>query len=585
MRQQHGRRRALQDLAVRGGEDDVVGAVPVGVPQRGHVHRVGEGLGAEQQPGGALADFAVVAAVQQDDVDPGLALPPAGGPPARRPGPSRWAWRRPRPRGSTRSFTTSSSAAAGIPSAGRTCWLRYSPIAVPIARRQASSAGMSSSISAGGSGQPVQVGLELAGLPADGEQRLEDAVAPGGALVRGHQLRLGSVGNAAVLERGVQENQHRGGGGNRGRRGHGFSLVRRTRRDRICGIARSGTVPRVWSLRGSPVLWPFPLAGTLPSWVILILTVVDFVIRVLALGIIPGNRRPTTAMAWLLGIFFVPSVGLVLFLLFGNFRLSRAPAGPAGGGEHARPGRHVRAGRPRKRVRRPRMGGLRGGTEQDAGLAAHGGRQQRGAAARLPGLHQGDGGSRPRRQILRQRRVLHHEHGPRHRRSAHRPGGGRRARRRGPRPVRPPRHAADQGLPQADRPAQGQQDQLAAHAAAEPGARAVAPAGPAQPPQDHGDRRRGRLHRLAEPDRALLQQPAAPQGGPRMGGAHGLPARADRHHAQRRLRHRLAQRDRRIARGPAGAPARIRIPATSRPRWCPAAPASSPRTTCGSSTR
>ena len=71
------------------------------------------------------------------------------------------------------------------------------------------------------------------------------------------------------------------------------------------------------------MLWPFPLAGTFPSWVILILTVVDFVIRVLALGIIPGNRRPTTAMAWLLGIFFVPALGLVLFLLFGNFRLSR----------------------------------------------------------------------------------------------------------------------------------------------------------------------------------------------------------------------------------------------------------------------
>ena len=55
----------------------------------------------------------------------------------------------------------------------------------------------------------------------------------------------------------------------------------------------------------------------------MILTVVDLAIRVLALGIIPGNRRPTTAMAWLLVIFFVPAVGLVLFLLFGNFRLSR----------------------------------------------------------------------------------------------------------------------------------------------------------------------------------------------------------------------------------------------------------------------
>jgi cardiolipin synthase len=71
------------------------------------------------------------------------------------------------------------------------------------------------------------------------------------------------------------------------------------------------------------VLWPFPLAETLPSWAILILTVIDFAIRVLALGIIPGNRRPTTAMAWLLGIFIVPTLGLALFLLFGNFRLSR----------------------------------------------------------------------------------------------------------------------------------------------------------------------------------------------------------------------------------------------------------------------
>ncbi|WP_432398369.1 cardiolipin synthase [Pseudarthrobacter sp. L19] len=71
------------------------------------------------------------------------------------------------------------------------------------------------------------------------------------------------------------------------------------------------------------MLWPLPFVGSLPSWAILILTLIDLAIRVLALGIIPGNRRPTTAMAWLLGIFVIPSVGLVLFLLFGNFRLSR----------------------------------------------------------------------------------------------------------------------------------------------------------------------------------------------------------------------------------------------------------------------
>jgi len=49
----------------------------------------------------------------------------------------------------------------------------------------------------------------------------------------------------------------------------------------------------------------------------------EIVLRIVLLGIIPGNRRPTTAMAWLLVVFLVPSVGFVLFLLFGNFRLSR----------------------------------------------------------------------------------------------------------------------------------------------------------------------------------------------------------------------------------------------------------------------
>ena len=46
----HRRARALQDVAVGADEDHVAGAVPLGVPQRGHVHRVGQGLRAGQQP-------------------------------------------------------------------------------------------------------------------------------------------------------------------------------------------------------------------------------------------------------------------------------------------------------------------------------------------------------------------------------------------------------------------------------------------------------------------------------------------------------------------------------------------------------
>lgn len=70
------------------------------------------------------------------------------------------------------------------------------------------------------------------------------------------------------------------------------------------------------------MLLQLPLIGLLPNWLTFVLGVVDLVIRVVMLGVIPGNRRPTTAMAWLLAIFFVPTIGLLLFLMFGNFRFS-----------------------------------------------------------------------------------------------------------------------------------------------------------------------------------------------------------------------------------------------------------------------
>lgn len=51
--------------------------------------------------------------------------------------------------------------------------------------------------------------------------------------------------------------------------------------------------------------------------------VIDFIIRVLAIIIVPKNRRPGSAMAWLLAIFFIPYVGIILFLLIGSPKLSR----------------------------------------------------------------------------------------------------------------------------------------------------------------------------------------------------------------------------------------------------------------------
>lgn len=50
---------------------------------------------------------------------------------------------------------------------------------------------------------------------------------------------------------------------------------------------------------------------------------IELTIRIVMVGIVPGNRRPTTAMAWLLAIFFIPVVGLALYLLFANNKLSR----------------------------------------------------------------------------------------------------------------------------------------------------------------------------------------------------------------------------------------------------------------------
>lgn len=44
-------------------------------------------------------------------------------------------------------------------------------------------------------------------------------------------------------------------------------------------------------------------------------------INIAAIGIIPENRRPQTAMAWLILIVFAPFVGIVAFLFFGSARI------------------------------------------------------------------------------------------------------------------------------------------------------------------------------------------------------------------------------------------------------------------------
>lgn len=65
-----------------------------------------------------------------------------------------------------------------------------------------------------------------------------------------------------------------------------------------------------------------PLAD-LSGWVLIVGYSVNAVIITIAAFTIGHNRRPTTSVAWLLTIGFIPIVGLLLFFLFGTNRLPR----------------------------------------------------------------------------------------------------------------------------------------------------------------------------------------------------------------------------------------------------------------------
>ena len=49
--------------------------------------------------------------------------------------------------------------------------------------------------------------------------------------------------------------------------------------------------------------------------------VIDLVIRLVALVVVPRDRLPTAAMAWLLAIFFIPVIGVLLYLAIGSPKL------------------------------------------------------------------------------------------------------------------------------------------------------------------------------------------------------------------------------------------------------------------------
>ncbi|UOE42698.1 cardiolipin synthase [Agromyces larvae] len=62
----------------------------------------------------------------------------------------------------------------------------------------------------------------------------------------------------------------------------------------------------------------------LAAFIAIAIILVDIVIRVIAVIIVPPNRRPTAGMAWLLAIFFLPIPGILIFWLIGDPKLPKA---------------------------------------------------------------------------------------------------------------------------------------------------------------------------------------------------------------------------------------------------------------------
>ncbi len=62
-----------------------------------------------------------------------------------------------------------------------------------------------------------------------------------------------------------------------------------------------------------------PLHGA--AHIALLVSLAGVVIRVVAVAIVPANRRPSSAMAWLLAIFSIPTLGPLAYALIGSSKL------------------------------------------------------------------------------------------------------------------------------------------------------------------------------------------------------------------------------------------------------------------------
>ena len=69
-------------------------------------------------------------------------------------------------------------------------------------------------------------------------------------------------------------------------------------------------------------LWQWVLDNWALVWTYLYVGI-DVVLRLISLVVVPRNRRPGSALAWLLAIMVLPIVGFPLFLLLGRSQLPR----------------------------------------------------------------------------------------------------------------------------------------------------------------------------------------------------------------------------------------------------------------------
>ena len=314
------------------------------------------------------------------------------------------------------------------------------------------------------------------------------------------------------------------------------------------------------------------------------LVITDYVIKFLAIGVLPNNRKPSSAMAWLILILIVPFAGFVIFLFLGRTNL----------------------GKGRLRRQREADEAIRAATdllpvEPVAGpayLASMAALNLNLGSLPLQTGNRVDLITGYREAIIamtaevetatesRRGGVLHRRLGRRDRAVLRGAGGRRRSRREGAAAVRPHGLAQHPGVRRVREAARRLGHRLATDAP-DPAPQGPVPAPrPAQPPQAAGRRRAGRLHGLPEPHRAGLQQGEQPQGRPGVRRARRSHRRADGHGAAGGLREGLVHRDAR-AHGGGDRPGRRRLTTTTvwPRRCCRAGRATSRRTTCGCSPR